>query len=201
MILRNINVVNNHFEHNLMLRKCVMATTVMTPKLILLLDIIQLQYQEKNCKIAEAALQYRRKYATYIHDCILNVTELNQTALRQAANLYYSYDDILVTSSIQDKVAVWKAIYLIAERQVLKQAPVKITVSDIPFAKTDYCDLSKDSIEKELYDYSDEIEAWIDIYMIGYEDYNDDDEQHIYDEIISIMTDLRFLAGILNSEE
>lgn len=78
--------------------------------------------------------------------------------------------------------------------------PVSITVSDIPFVQTYCCDLSADAIERELYDYSDEIEAWLDLYY-EYNDYNDNGEQHIYDEIISVITDLRFLAGTLQSEK
>lgn len=201
MDLCNNDVVDYCFEHDIWLRKCAMATTVMTPKLVLLLDIVQLQYQNQNSKAVEVARKYRRKCATYIHNCILNVADLNQTALRLAANLYYSYDDILIASSIEEKIAVWKTAYLIAEKQVLGSPIVKISVSDIPFTEADYCELAKDFIEKELYDYSDELEAWVDIYMKDYEEYNDDDEQQIYDDIISIITDLRFLAGILHLGE
>lgn len=195
MILSNSDQVDACFEQDTRLRQYVMAATVITPKLILLLDIIQLKYPKS--KISEVILQNRRKCTNYIHKCITNVTQLNQTALRLATNLYYLYDDVIVLSSINEKIKIWKLIYQIAERQVLGHAPLKLTVSDIPFAENDYCDLSISSIEKELIDYSDEIEAWIDLYL---DDYDDSEEQEIYTEIISIMTDLRFLAHVLNAE-
>lgn len=201
MILYNTDVIDSYFERNMVFRKYVMAITVLTPKLILLFDMIQLHYKEQDQKnLAEVAWRCRHKCTTYIHNCIANIADLNQSSLRLAANLYYLYDDVLVASSIQDKIKAWKTAYLIAERQVLKHAPVSISVSDIPFVPTDCCDLSTEDIERELQDYSDEIEAWLDIYY-EYDDFNDNDEQHIYDEIISIITDLRFLAGILHSED
>lgn len=196
MILCNSNTVDQYFERNTGLRQCAMATTVMTPKLILLFDMIQLQFQ--NSKASEVALQNRQKCISYIHNCFKNVTDQNPAILRLAANLYYLYDDVLVTSSIKDKINVWKLAYQIADRQIHGISPLKVSVSDIPFLHTEFCVLTKDSIEKELYDYSDEIEAWLDIY-IEYDDY-DESDGHTYDEIISIMTDLRFLAGILKSE-
>lgn len=196
MILCNSEAVDLSFEQDTRLRQCVMATTVMTPKLILLLDMIQLQYQ--NSTVSEVAQQNRRKCANYIHSCMSNVTDQSPAILRLAANLYYLYDDVLVTSSIREKIIAWKTVYQIAERQIQEVAPVKISVSDIPFVHTELCNLTKDSIEKELYDFSDEIEAWLDLYMTEYDDFDESDEQNIYDEMISIMTDLRFLAGILN---
>ena len=200
MILCNSDAVDKLFERDTRLRRCAMATTVITPKLILLLDIIQLKHQDS--RIAEAALENRRKCANYVHNC-MNVPEQNPAVLRLAANLYYLYDDVLVTSSIEDKVVAWKTTYQIAARQLYGASPVKISVSDIPFLHTEYCDLATESIERELYDYSDEIEAWLDLYMTDYDDYDESehDGQDIYDEAVSIMTDLRFLAGILKSGE
>lgn len=196
MILCNSDAVDQIFNYDAKLRQCVMATTVMTPKLILLLDMVQAQY--KDSKVAEVALQNRRRCTNYIHNCISNVTSQNPTTLRLAANLYYLYDDVLVTSSIKDKIIAWKTAYQIAERQAYGIAPIKVTVSDIPFLCQEFS-LPKESIEQELNDYSDEIEAWIDIYITEYDDFDESDEQNVYNEIISIMTDLRFLAGILST--
>lgn len=197
MILCNSSKVDEYFEHDMELRQYVMATTVMTPKLTQLLDILQSQYQGRDCKISEIVTQYRHKCATYINDCILNVTNLNPTILRLAAKLYYTYDDVLVVSSIQDKIIAWKIAYQIAERQVLGHSSVKISVSDIQFVQANNIDLSKDSIAKELHDLSDEIWAWFELYFDDYNDHDDSKGQHDYDEILAIMTDLHFLADIL----
>lgn len=193
LILCNSDAVDQTFDCDAKLRQCVMATTVMTPKLILLLDMIQVQY--KDSKVAEVALQNRRKCINYIHNCMSN-TNQSPSILRLAANLYYLYDDVLVTSSIRDKIIAWKTAYQIAERQVSGTSPVKLTVSDIPFLYTEFF-LARESIEQELIDFSDEIEAWLDIYITEYDDFDESDGQNVYDEIVSIMTDLRFLAGIL----
>lgn len=194
MILCNSDSIDQTFNYDAGLRRCVMATTVMTPKLILLLDMVQTQY--KDSKAAEVAFLNRRKCINYIHNCISNVMNQSPTTLRLAANLYYLYDDVLVTSSIRDKIIAWKTAYQIAEKQVRGSAPVKVTVSDIPFLYTEFF-LPKESIEQELNDFSDEIESWLDIYITEYNDFDESDEQDIYNEIVSIMTDLRFLAGIL----
>lgn len=194
MILCNSNAVDQIFNYDARFRQCVMATTIMTPKLILLLDMVQAQY--KDSTVAEVALQNRRKCTNYIHNCMSNVTNQSPITLRLAANLYYLYDDVLVTSSIRDKITAWKTAYQIAEKQVHGIAPIKVTVSDIPFVHTDFF-LPKESIEQELNDFSDEIEAWLDIYITEYDDFDESDEQNIYDEVVSIMTDLRFLASIL----
>lgn len=186
--------IDEVLETNEKLKLCVMTTTVMTPKLTLLLDIIQARYRDS--RLSEIAVKIRRESSKFIHKSIKNLAkEMDVGTLRMAAGLYHLYDDVICASSIQEKITAWKTAYTIAQRQTAHISPLQIHITQIPVSLHELCELSDDQICLELYDYADEIEAWLDCYMDEYDDFDDSDETSLYDDALSIMTGLRLISN------
>jgi len=199
MILQNEKDINSLFENDGAFRHCVMASIVMTPKLTMLLDIIQQQY--KKGRIAQYAEENRRTCKQYINNALARAADsasVDVSILRTTANLYAIYDDAIIAAKIQDKITAWKTAYVIALRQKDELCPFRLENSLIPMSKMDFCQLSNKDISNELLDYAEEIEAWIDVYFSeDFDNYSAEDDA--FDGILGIMASLRILASELDS--
>lgn len=199
MTLFNDTICPAH-EVELSLRKYMMATTVITPKLIDLLNMILYENYPERTK--EQIHKLKKNCQTYISDCRQVVSasgEVSPDILRMTASLYALWDNILVAASIQEKIQSWEICYAIARQQKANMAPYDLIVSACAKSKAEYITLSMEEICSELIDYADEIEAWLDEYFLEeYDDYSDNEE---FDRIIKIQTGLEFLAQILSNSE
>lgn len=181
------------------LRKYMMITTIITPKLIDLLDLILMQNHTEH--IGEHIRELKKNCKTCISDCRKAASVSNKISpdiLRMTASLYALWDNITVAAPIKEKVQIWETCYAIAMQQKTGIAPYRIDVSVCTQSGAEYIELSKEDICDELLDYAGEIEAWLDEYFSEeYDEYSTDEE---YDIFIEIQVRLEFLAKMLSDE-
>lgn len=199
MTLQDDPLLDNIFESNVNLRKHVMISTTMTTKLLMLLDMLQQEYQEK--RVTQLAAELRVRCKKCLHDSICaSVKEcmITPDILRLAANLYSLYDNVLITATIPEKISAWKIACSIARQQHLDLAPFSLSIPQLPESKIEYCKLTPIQISDELLDYADEIDAWLNGYFDEYDEYSEDKE---FDVFVCILTDLQFLANVIQKAE
>lgn len=181
------------------LRKYVMATTIITPKLIDLLDLTFVQ--KHSDRVKELIRDITTLCQKSIYDSrkmVIIKEDISPDILRATSSLYALWDHAAISASIKEKVHFWEICYSIAAQQESDTAPYELSLS--PFAKSgvEYITLSTDEICRELLDYADEIEALLEEYFSEeYDEFNVNDE---YDIFIRIQTGLEFLTQILSGE-
>lgn len=182
------------------LRKYMMITTVATPKLIDLLDMILMQNHTERTR--EQIRELKDNCKACISDCRKTASAFNKISpdiLRMTVSLYALWDNITVAAPIKEKVQIWESCYAIALQQKAGIAPYQIDVSACARSRAEYIELSKENICDELLDYAGEIEAWLDEYFSEeYDEYSTDEE---YDMFVKIQVGLEFLAEILSDED
>lgn len=172
----------------------IMISTVLTPKLISLFDLIEHQYKDE--KIIHYTKKSREQCKKCIHKSILSAsksTGIEPKVLRMSMHAYFIIDDAITTASIKEKIHYWNLCYAIACRQQQQVAPFQLKLPEFVPLNCGFVELSRDEICMELEDYAEEIECWLDNYF-EYDDFSTDSR---YDEIVEVMANLRLLASKL----
>lgn len=198
MVLTDTNIMDWQFDEMPAFRLCAMSSTVFTPKFFALLD--RVRQPDFPHHLAECAAETRRRCRRYVHQ-IFSSPAIKEPAdpqtLRLAAKLYAIFDDILLAAPMEEKIGLWKASYLAAEQQLLQTASFKVDISDIPAippessSGTSFRQLCC-GMAGELLDYSDELEAWLDLHFVN--EFDSYSEASPFDEVVQVISDLRSMA-------
>lgn len=198
MVLTDTNIMDWQFDEMPAFRLCAMSSTVFTPKFFALLDQVRQPGFPKH--LAECSAETRRRCRKLVHQ-VFSSPEIQEPAdpktLRLAAKLYAIFDDILLVAPMEEKISLWKASYLAAEQQLLQTASFKLDLSDIPAIPPEQNpDISFRQLccgmSGELLDYSDELEAWLDLHFVN--EFDAYSESAPFDEVVQVISDLRSMA-------
>lgn len=198
MVLTDTNIMDWQFDEMPAFRLCAMSSTVFTPKFFALMD--QVRQPDFSPHLTECAAETRRRCRKIVHQ-VFSSPAIKEPAdpqtLRLAAKLYAIFDDILLAAPMEEKISLWKASYLAAEQQLLQTASFKLSISDIPTIPLKWgSDISFRQLccglTGELLDYSDELQAWLDLHFVN--EFDPYSEASPFAEIVQVIADLQSIA-------
>jgi len=181
---------------SIVIRKNMMAVTILTPKMLSLLDFLQ-----KSCNLDDRTLLRVNELIQSCKDCLSKSiaessrkSKLPSRIFRRTAQFYSLKDEVILSASIQEKILLWRLSLAESYQEYLYCTSQKFlsitTIREIP--KTNILDLSLEQIILELIDYADEIDAWFDIEFA--DEYDDYHEQSEFDDLVKISASLRILS-------
>lgn len=166
------------------LRSHVMAVTTIAPKFLGLLDYISnVQTQDEIITLVSTLKCDCLTLLSYYNNYLTGNLHIPNEALEITRNLFYLYDDITVSDSIENKIQAWKISYLVALRQVQNEVPLKIVFQPQPAVNPSELEPPDyPEIKEELTEYYDEFCAWSDIHYI--------EEPLLYQKVVNALETL-----------
>lgn len=166
------------------LRSHVMAVTTIAPKFLGLLDYISnVQTQDEIITLVSTLKCDCLTLLSYYNNYLTGNLHIPNEALEITRNLFYLYDDITVSDSIENKIKAWKISYLMALRQVQNEVPLKIVFQPQPAVNPSELEPPDyPEIKEELTEYYDEFCAWSDIHYI--------EEPLLYQKVVNALETL-----------
>ena len=201
---------DNNLFYQFSFRLYTMSATVFTPNLFSLLRNAELYtFLNRRLNYAIKKTFQKCRFCRNYYFSQIDKSSAQYKPLKLATNIYYLLDSIILASSIENKIKLFKTLYLAAAEPPSFAFPFQITLrktTDSTLSNDTTTSVKNMSFEEqkqnilelvdELFEYSTEIEAWLDIqFEDEYDDF--DFNQPIFNSALEAMASLSALAMVL----
>lgn len=201
---------DNNLFYQFSFRLYTMSATVFTPNLFSLLRNAELYtFLNRRLNYAIKKTFQKCRFCRNYYFSQIDKSSAQYKPLKLATNIYYLLDSIILASSIENKIKLFKTLYLAAAEPPSFAFPFQITLrktTDSTLSNDTTTSVKNMSFEEqkqnmlelvdELFEYSTEIESWLDIqFEDEYDDF--DFNQPIFNSALEAMASLSALAMVL----